>query len=145
MRAQVAQTGSAWFGAACLTDAIHGVVCSHPSMNPDDKKPYWCPKTTVFISDASDLIIKVALSGLLTGDIQITTEDKKLRIKGVRLDLEVSNSQKLLVNEIQTGQFESVMEVPDGFDVSAAKSAYLNGVLRIFVPRKSGPSVRTTI
>src|ERR1039458_2808223 len=36
--------------------------------------------------------------------------------------------------EINYGPFESVLEMPEGYDLSQAKAAYLNGFLRIDVP-----------
>jgi HSP20 family molecular chaperone IbpA len=36
--------------------------------------------------------------------------------------------------EINYGPFESVLELPPGYDLSLAKAAYLNGFLRIDVP-----------
>ena len=36
--------------------------------------------------------------------------------------------------EINYGAFESVLELPSGYDLSQAKAAYLNGFLRIDVP-----------
>ena len=102
-----------------------------------DKSRYWIPKTNVFIAENGNLIIKVALSGLHTGDVEIIAEGKSLTVKGVRRDLEADNSRQLLVNEIPAGRFESVLDVPDGFDLSASSSAYLNGMLRIVVPGKA--------
>jgi HSP20 family molecular chaperone IbpA len=110
-------------------------------MNPKpDETPHWFPNTNVFVSKSGHLVIKVALSGLVAGDVEITVENKKLRIKGARHDPEMSHSRQLLVNEIPAGPFESVLEVPEGFDLSASSSAYLNGMLRIVVPPKPSPS-----
>ncbi len=36
--------------------------------------------------------------------------------------------------EINYGGFESVIELPEGYDLSRAKAAYQNGFLRIDVP-----------
>jgi HSP20 family molecular chaperone IbpA len=36
--------------------------------------------------------------------------------------------------EINYGPFESVLELPEGYDLGLAKAAYLNGFLRIDVP-----------
>lgn len=111
-------------------------------MNPmPDESHHWPPNTNVFVSQSGDLIIKVALSGLAAGDLEVTVENNSLRIKGARRDPEVSNSSQLLVNEIPAGPFESVLEVPEGFDLSASSSACLNGLLRIVVPPKGSPPV----
>ena len=109
-------------------------------MKPDpDANRYWCPNTNVFISGSGELIIKADLSGLAAADLEISVENQRLKIKGVRRDPEVNDSSQLLVKEIAAGPFESVLEVPDGFDLSAARSSYLNGNLRIVVPPKTRP------
>ena len=41
--------------------------------------------------------------------------------------------------EINYGMFESVIELPSGYDLSLAKAAYLNGFLRIDVPVLARP------
>ena len=106
---------------------------------PDETR-HWVPNTNVFVSKTGDLIIKVDLSGLIAGDFEVTVESRKLRIKGVRRDSEVSDSRQLWVNEIPGGPFETVLEVPEGIDLSAVSSAYVNGVLRILVPLETGLS-----
>jgi HSP20 family protein len=93
----------------------------------------------VFVSETGDLIIKVALSALRSQDVEITLQNKTLRIMGSHRDLELSNARQRLVSEIPTGPFERVLELPDGFNAPAAKAAYLNGILRIVVPRDAGP------
>jgi HSP20 family molecular chaperone IbpA len=102
-----------------------------------DTPRYWIPKTNVFIAENGDLIIKADVSGLRAGEVEIVVENKRLVLKGVRRDLEADNSRQLLVNEIPAGRFESILEVPDGFDLMASSSAYLNGMLRIVVPAKA--------
>lgn len=102
-----------------------------------DTPHYWIPKTNVFITENGDLIIKADVCGLRAGEVEIVVENKRLVLKGVRRDLEADNSRQLLVNEIPAGRFESILEVPDGFDLMASSSAYLNGMLRIVVPAKA--------
>jgi HSP20 family molecular chaperone IbpA len=44
--------------------------------------------------------------------------------------------------EINYGTFESILELPPGYDLSRAKAAYQNGFLRVDVPQhpQSNPS-----
>jgi len=49
-----------------------------------------------------------------------------------------------LVMEISYGPFESVLELPAGYDLSQAKAAYVNGFLRIDVPLARQPLSKTT-
>ena len=47
--------------------------------------------------------------------------------------------------EINYGPFESMLEVPPGYDLSQAKATYLNGFLRIDVPLATRPSKNTKV
>ncbi len=44
------------------------------------------------------------------------------------------------IKEINYGAFESVIELPEGYDVYQAKAAYQNGFLRIDVPQQKRPA-----
>jgi HSP20 family molecular chaperone IbpA len=101
-----------------------------------DGLPYWSPKTSKFVSDSGDLVIKVELSQIGPEDLEITAEGNRLRITGVRRDPELSNARECLLDEISTGHFECIVESPCEFDLSKAKACFLNGLLRIDVPRK---------
>lgn len=96
---------------------------------------YWVPNTNVFVSTAGQLVIKVELSGITSAGLQISVEGNKLAIKGQRDDPEASSAVQTLVTEINTGPFESVLELPTEYDLSRSTSNYTNGVLRIAVPR----------
>src|SRR6478609_831691 len=112
-------------------------------MNPEPDAPrFWSPRTNVFVSDTGALIIKYELSSMRSENLEITVEGHKLRVMGMRYDPELGNSRQQLVKEYPVGSFDRVVSVPDGFDASAAKASYLNGILSIIVPRKgdsSGP------
>ena len=110
-------------------------------MSPNAReKPHWSPNTDVFVSRVGHLIIKVDLSGLHTKDLELTVEGRRLKIKGARRDSELDDAKVLLVDGIPGGPFESVLEIPDGYDLSASRADYLNGVLRIDVPREASTS-----
>jgi HSP20 family protein len=72
--------------------------------------------------------------------LEITVEGNRLRISGNRPDGCRAAKCSFLVMEINYGPFESVLEVPPGYDLGQAKAAYLNGFLRIDVPVAARPS-----
>jgi HSP20 family protein len=47
--------------------------------------------------------------------------------------------------EISYGPFESVLELPPGYDLSQAKAIYVNGFLRIDVPMAQPHSKMTKV
>ncbi|MDX1952923.1 MAG: Hsp20/alpha crystallin family protein [Verrucomicrobiota bacterium] len=98
---------------------------------------YWVPNTDVYVSD-SGLVIKVELAGMRKEDLELTVEGNRIKISGHRPDGCRSPKCKFLVMEINYGAFESVIELPNGYDLSQAKAAYQNGFLRIDVPMADG-------
>src|ERR1041384_451748 len=94
---------------------------------------HWVPNTDVYATDGG-LVIKVELSGMRSENLEITVEGNRLRIAGSRPDGCRAPKCSFLVMEINYGPFESIIELPSGYDLSQAKAAYLNGFLRIDVP-----------
>jgi HSP20 family protein len=94
---------------------------------------HWVPNTDVYVTDAG-MVIKVELSGMQSDHLQITTEGNQLRISGQRPDGCRAAKCNFLVMEINYGPFESVLELPPGYDLTLSKASYHNGFLRIDVP-----------
>jgi HSP20 family protein len=93
----------------------------------------WIPNTDVYTTDTG-LVVKVELAGMKSENLEITVEGHKLRISGSRPDLCRAHKCNFLVMEISYGPFESVLDLPPGYDLSQAKAIYVNGFLRIDVP-----------
>jgi HSP20 family protein len=91
------------------------------------------PNTDVYTTD-NGLVVKVELAGMRNDNLEITVEGNRLRISGTRPDGCRAPKCSFLVMEINYGAFESVLELPPGYDLSQAKATYLNGFLRIDVP-----------
>ena len=99
---------------------------------------HWVPNTDVYSTD-SGLVIKVELAGMRSENLEITVEGNRLRISGDRPDTCRAHKASFLVMEINYGPFESVLELPNGYDLSQARASYLNGFLRIDVPQAAPP------
>jgi HSP20 family protein len=93
----------------------------------------WVPNTDVYVSD-SGLVIKVELAGMRREDLQLVVEGNRVKITGHRSDGGRAPQCKFLLMEISYGSFETLIELPDGYDLSKACGAYQNGFLRIDVP-----------
>ncbi|MDA1275876.1 MAG: Hsp20/alpha crystallin family protein [Verrucomicrobia bacterium] len=110
---------------------------THADRNPESSgETYWIPNTDVYVCDGG-LVIKVELAGMKREDLELTIENNKVKISGYRPDGCRSANCKFLVMEINYGAFETVIELPKGYDLSRAKAAYQNGFLRIDVPPKT--------
>src|SRR5947207_2727120 len=103
---------------------------------------YWVPNTDVYATEGS-LVIKVELAGMRKEDLELTVEGNRLRISGQRPDGCRAPKCTFLVMEINYGAFESIIEVPAGYDLSQAKASYKNGFLRVVVPEMAQPTSKT--
>ena len=102
----------------------------------DSSETYWVPNTDVYVTEGG-LVIKVELAGMRKEDLELIVEGNRLKISGHRPDGCRAPKCTFLVMEINYGAFESIIEVPPGYDMSQAKAAYQNGFLRIDVPQAS--------
>jgi len=105
----------------------------------DSSETYWVPNTDVYVTEGG-LVIKVELAGMRKEDLELIVEGNRLKISGHRPDGCRAPKCTFLVMEINYGAFESIIEVPPGYDMSLAKAAYQNGFLRIDVPEQTKSS-----
>ena len=103
----------------------------------------WTPNTDVYVTE-SGLVVKVELAGMKSDSLEITVDGQRLRISGVRPDCCRAPHCSFLVMEISYGPFETVLDLPPGYDLSQAKAAYVNGFLRIDVPVVEPGQTKTT-
>jgi HSP20 family protein len=115
-----------------VSSALRFVKSSSRS-RPESDEAHWVPNTDVYSTDTG-LVIKVELAGMCREDLELTVEGNRLRICGHRPDGCRAAKCNFLVMEINYGPFESVIEMPPGYDLSRATAGYLNGFLRIDVP-----------
>lgn len=96
---------------------------------------HWKPLTDVYeISD--DVIIKVEIPGVEKKDISITLEGKQLIIRGAR----TNPHQKSCVNyhqmEINYGDFERTIMLPDAYDADRISAELKDGFLYIRIKKE---------
>lgn len=117
-----------------VSSGIHFTMRSSPAHKRDAVvEARWVPNTDVYATDGG-LVIKVELAGMRSENLEINVEGNLLRISGTRPDGCRASKCNFIVMEINYGAFETVLELPPGYDLSKAKAAYLNGFLRIDVP-----------
>lgn len=104
---------------------------------------HWVPTTDVYTTE-NGLVVKVELAGMRSENLEIIVEGSRLRISGSRPDGCRAPNCSFLVMEINYGPFECVLDLPQGYDLNQAKASYLNGFLRIDVPRTPPPHAKTT-
>lgn len=116
------------------SSSLHFV--KRPQSPSGSAEPYWVPNTDVYVTDEG-MVIKVELAGMRKEDLELVVEGSQVKIRGHRPDGCRSPKCKFLVMEINYGAFESVIELPMGYDLGKAVAAYQNGFLRIDVPLES--------
>src|SRR5712664_4304292 len=126
-----------------VSSSVHFVTRSSGGRE-GSAKAHWVSDTDVYATE-NGLVIKVELAGMRSEHLEITVEGSRLRISGNRPDGCRSPKCSFLVMEINYGPFESMLELPPGYDLSQAKAAYLNGFLRIDVPLVPRPAKNTKV
>jgi len=133
---------------ALLADTIAGIrdVCAdlRPSMLDYAGLPRALREYAEQMSRRTGIVVKVELPGMKSENLEITVEGSRVRIAGNRPDCCRAEKCSFLVMEISYGPFESVLELPTGYDLSQAKAVYVNGFLRIDVPAARQPYSKTT-
>ena len=116
-----------------VSSTVHFMTRSAVGSPEPASRAHWVPNTDVYATD-NGLVVKVELAGMRSEHLEITVEGNRMRISGNRPDGCRAAKCSFLVMEINYGPFESVLELPPGYDLGQAKAAYLNGFLRIDVP-----------
>ena len=99
-----------------------------------EPETHWVPNADVYVT-STGIVIKVELAGMQREDLELVIEGNHLiKISGQRADGCRAGQCKFLVMEINYGAFESLIELPPGYDLNQARAAYQNGFLRIDVP-----------
>ena len=127
-----------------VSSSVHFVTRSAAGGQDVSAKAYWVPNTDVYETD-NGLVVKVELAGMRSEHLEITVESHRMRISGNRPDGCRAAKASFLVMEINYGPFESMLELPEAYDLSQAKAAYLNGFLRIDVPLAHRPVKHTKV
>jgi HSP20 family protein len=127
-----------------VSSSVHFMTRSVTNVREGSAKASFIPNTDVYATD-NGLVIKVELAGMRSENLEITVEGNRLRISGNRPDGCRAAKCSFLVMEINYGPFESVLEIPQGYDMTQAKAAYLNGFLRIDVPLAQRTSKSTKV
>ena len=130
-----------------VSSSVHFVKQSSTAVSAshDSSETHWEPNTDVYVTD-SGLVIKSEIAGMRREDLELTVDGNRLTITGQREDECRLAKCNFLVMAINYGSFETVIDLPEGYDLSQAKAGYQNGFLRIDVPvaavKKTSPVSR---
>lgn len=99
----------------------------------------WNPPTDVFESENS-LVIRMEIAGMDKSDISIGIENNRLSISGTRK--ESSSLKAYHQMEISFGEFQSLVNLPDGLDLDQSDAKYEDGFLLITIPFNRATKVK---
>lgn len=88
----------------------------------------WQPSVDVYrISDG--WLLKYELAGVRPDEIQLTSHDRFLTLRGQRRDMRVEEGQRSYSMEISYNQFERTIELPCEVDKMHVETDYRDGML----------------
>lgn len=88
----------------------------------------WCPAADVYRTQ-DGWIVKVDLAGIKAGDVEVTIDDKVLRISGSRRDSTCGEGVAHYQLEITYSRFEKMIEFPRSIAHASIDRDYRDGLL----------------
>jgi HSP20 family protein len=85
--------------------------------------------------DEENLYVRAELPGVLPGDIEITTKENNLVIKGERKIAAEGEKASYHRREREAGSFRRIISLPTRVDSSQVTAACKNGVLTVTLPK----------
>jgi len=93
-------------------------------------KRVWKPQMDIF-ETRTTIIIQAAISGVKKEDIIIEVSNKAVKITGIRRSCHPDRTATYRLAEIQFGQFERVLYLPNIIDVAQVSAIFSNGFLEL--------------
>lgn len=109
----------------------------------DRHRPEWAPVADVH-EDAHALTLNFELPGINASDVEITTENGVLTVRGEKHDTREENdpSSRYHVVERTYGSFARSFQLPKGIDEGKIEARFDRGVLSVRVPKGAVPEAR---
>ena len=85
--------------------------------------------------DSENLYVRAELPGVAPGEIEITTEENNLIIKGERKIVSEGEKVSYHRRERDSGKFRRITSLPTRVDTSKVKAVCKNGVLTVTLPK----------
>ena len=86
-------------------------------------------------SGSEELVVEAALPGFKPDDVEITVEDRRLRIRAESHSDESTGEGESLVREIRRGSVSRILALPTGLEADKAIATFENGLLTLRIPR----------
>ena len=100
-------------------------------------KRVWKPQMDTF-ETRSEIVIQAEMAGVRKEDILIEVSDKAVKISGDRKNEHTDRTATYRLAEIQFGQFERVLYLPNMIDVNNVSAQFYNGFLKLTLGKMTG-------
>lgn len=104
----------------------------------------WDLAVDVF-EEGDNIVAEMAVAGIDPKKIDVSVEDRTLKISGTREEKTEKKGKHFYKREIRSGSFERHISLPADVDLGKAKAECQDGMLRITLPKKSGKDSKVKI
>ena len=94
----------------------------------------WVPPTDVFETE-DQIVVQVEVAGVRQSDLTVSLQDRRLIITGTRADPEPSHRAYHQM-QVRFGDFGAEVELPAPIDEGRVQASYVDGLLRIVLPKR---------
>ncbi len=94
----------------------------------------WVPPTDVFETD-DQIVVQVEVAGVKKSDLTVSLQDRRLIVTGTRSDHGPSQRAYQQM-QVRFGDFSTEVELPVPIDETGIDASYVDGFLRIVLPKR---------
>jgi HSP20 family protein len=110
-------------------------------VDPSRASAAWVPPVDIYETTES-IVLALEVPGVERADLEIVVQGPYLRVAGIRRQPAGAGCRRWHQMEIDYGPFERVVALPEEIDPERVRASYVDGFLRIEIPR-SLPLPRT--
>jgi len=116
-----------------MEEMFRSMLPARPAVDPN-RRGLWRPPIEVYETLAA-LVIQAEVAGIDERDLHIKLDGDRLTIRGVRRDRQQAEKRSYHEARIPYGAFGADVFVPFPIDADAINANYIDGFLRIVLPR----------
>ncbi len=113
-----------------MTTSLSKLMQSLLQSNDRSFQPAWQPAVDIYRGD-KEWLVKIDLAGVKQDDIEVSTDNHFLTLKGQRRDFQVQEGQRTYSMEISYNRFERLLELPFDAKDASIQTDYQDGMLFI--------------
>lgn len=101
---------------------------------PSTREHSWTPAVDIY-ETKTEVVVAVDIPGIDPKEVAVSILEDSLTIKGERKKEADLKDEDLYRSEREFGSFQRLIQLPSEVVADEAKATYINGVLRIVVPK----------